>query len=313
MRRAVTVVLAVAAALLAVPSAVRLVGDHGHLPWVLLAVAVPFTVLPLIVLVVLQLVVRRRRLAALTLVPLVLIACWYVPLFVGAPAGKGSQLTVMTANLRYGEGDPFRIVQLVRAHHVDLLATEELTVTEVNNLRGAGLETELPYFTGTPDFKDGPDGSGLWSRYPLTKQADWPMRFNNPGALVQAPSGSVLVRVVHAAPPVAMEKGTYRGDYEAIRRESARLPTSEPTIVLGDFNATLDNSLTRSLGGGHFRDAGEKAGSGLLRTWGRQPGSTALLDLDHVFVDDRIGVRSTSVADVRRSDHDALIARLVVH
>jgi len=95
-------------------------------------------------------------------------------------------------------------------------------------------------------------------------------------------------------------------------RDVRALPTTLPTVVLGDFNATLDTSLLRSLRGSRFRDAGEKAGSGLVRTWGRNPGSPLLLDLDHVFVDGRIGVRSTVVVDVPRSDHDAVVARLVV-
>ena len=313
MRRAVTVVLAVASVLLSVPALVRLVGDHGHRPWVLLAVTVPFTVLPLVVVAAGFLVLRRWRWVALPAVPLLLVCVWYVPLFVGSSAGTGTPLTVMTANLRYGGADPFRVVRLVKDHHVDLLATEELTTAAVNDLRGAGLETELPYFVGTPDEKDGPDGSGLWSRYPLTRQADWPLRFNNPGAVVAAPSGDLLVRVVHLAPPVAEEKGVYRHDYDGLLRAARSLPRSIPTIVVGDFNATLDNSLPRTMADGRLRDAGELAGSGLLRTWGREPGSTKLLDLDHVFVDHRFGARSTTVADLPDSDHAALIARLVVH
>lgn len=307
-----TVLLGTLTVLLGVPTLVRLIGDRGHVPLVLLVVTLPFTVPPLGVLLVAQLALHRRRTAALTAVLLLLNVVWMLPRFVGDGAGRGRPLTVMTANLRYGEADPFRIVRLVTSQHVDVLATEELTQSAVDDLRGAGLAVELPYFTGLPDPKPGPDGGGLWSRYPLTPQPDWPLRFNAPGALVQAPGGDVLVRVVHAAPPVAEEKGVYRRDYDTILRSARALPTSRPTVVLGDFNATLDNSLLRSLQGRRFRDAGEKAGSGLVRTWGSQPGSLSLLDLDHVFVDGRIGVRSTRVFDLPRSDHDALLARLVV-
>lgn len=312
MRRGVFVALLVASVVLSVPAAVRLVGDRGHLPWVLVAVAVPFTFPPLAVVAVGLLVLRRWKWVALPCVPLLLIAAWELPLFVGSAPGRGAPLTVLSANLRFGGADPFRLVALVRQHHVDVLATQELTMTAVTNLRGAGLETELPYFTGTPDAKDGPDGSGLWSRYPLTKEADWPLRFDNPGAVVHAPSGGVLVRVVHLAPPVIGEKGVYRHDYEGLLREVGRLPTAGPTLVVGDFNATLDNSLVREATRRRFREAGEEAGSGLVRTWGREPGSTKLLDLDHVLVDGAVGVRSTAVADLPGSDHGALLVRLVV-
>lgn len=308
----VTVLLAGLTVGFGVPTLVRLYGDRGHVPLTLLVVTLPFTVPFLVILLVVQLVLRRRRIAALTAVLLLLDLVWYVPLFVGAGAGQGQQLTVMTANLRYGEADPFRVVQLAKAQHVDVLAAVELTQAAADDLRGAGLMTELPYFTGTPDPKHGPDGAGLWSRYPLTKQPDWPLRFNAPGAVVQVPGGAVLFRVVHAAPPVADERGVYRRDYDGILREVRALPATRPTVVLGDFNATLDNSLLRSLRGGRFRDAGEKAGSGLVRTWGSAPGSRSLLDLDHVFVDGRIGVRSTDVHDLPGSDHDAVLARLVI-
>lgn len=313
MRRAVTVVLAAASVLLSVPALVRLVGDHGHRPWVLLAVMTPFTVPPLVAVLLVLAAMRRWRWVALPVVPLVLTAVWYVPLFVGSSPGSGPALTVMTANLRYGGADPFRVVDLVKRDRVDLLATEELTVKARNDLRGAGLETELPYFTGTPDPKDGPDGSGLWSRYPLTRQPDWPLRFDNPGAVVRAPSGDLLVRVVHLAPPVADEKGVYRRDYEGLLRSVRALPRGMPAIVLGDFNATLDNSLPRTMADGRFRDAGEVAGSGLVPTWGRVPGSRKLLGLDHVFVDGRFGVRSTTVVELPNSDHGGLVARLVRH
>ncbi|MCW2670235.1 MAG: endonuclease/exonuclease/phosphatase family protein [Frankiales bacterium] len=312
MKRLVTVLLAVLTALLAIPTLVRLYGDRGHVPLTLIVVALPFTVPPLVLILVAQLVLRRLRTAALTAVLLVLNAIWFVPLYVGDAAGKGQPLTVMTANLRYGGGDPFRIVSLVRSQHVDVLATEELTQSAVNNLQGAGLKAELPYFTGTPDPKDGPDGSGLYSRYPISPQSEWRLRFSAPGAVVQAPGGDVLVRVVHATSPVTGEKGVYRSDYNEILRDARALPTATPTIVLGDFNATLDNSLLRSLMGSRFRDAAEKAGSGLVRTWGRDPGTRPLLDLDHVFVDSLIGVRSTAVFAVPRSDHHAVVARLVV-
>lgn len=310
--RSVTVLLAVLSGLLGIPTLVRLVGDRGHVPLTVLVVTLPFMVPPLVGLLVAQMVLHRRRVAVLTAVLLLLDAFWYLPLFVGDGAGTGRPLTVMTANLRYGEADPFRIVRLVQSQHVDVLATQELTQTAADDLRGAGLMDELPYFTGEPDPKPGPDGAGLWSRYPITAQQQWSLRFSAPGAVVQAPGGDVLVRVVHAIPPIVHEKGVYRRDYERILRDVHALPRTDPTVVLGDFNATLDNSLLRSLMGGRFRDAGEKAGSGFVRTWGLDPGSVSLLDLDHVFVDSRVGVRSTAVFDLPRSDHDALVARLVV-
>jgi endonuclease/exonuclease/phosphatase (EEP) superfamily protein YafD len=308
--RPVTALLAVLTALASGPTLVRLFGDGEHIPLVLLVTVLPYAFIPLVVLAAVQLLLGRRRIAAVTAAVVLLDLVWFVPLFVADSPGKGAPLTVMTSNLRYGEADPFALVKLVKENKVDVLATEELTERAVTDLRGAGLEQELPYFTGEP--VNGPDGCGLWSRYPISPQSEWKLRFRAPGAVVKAPSGEVLVRVVHAFPPVGDEKGVYQRDADAVLRDVAALPTTRPTVVLGDFNATLDNSFLRTLMGDRFRDAGEKAGAGLVRTWGVHPGSTTLLDLDHVFVDHRIGVRSTAVLDVPRSDHDALLARLVI-
>ena len=312
MRRAANVVLAVLTALAGLPTLVRLVGDHEVVPLVLLVVTLPFSLLPLVVLLVVHGVLRHRALAAVTAVLLGLNALWYVPLYVADAPGRGQALTVMTANLRYGEADPFTVVRIVRSEHVDVLATEELTEAAAADLRGAGLRAALPYFTGTPDPKAGPDGSGLWSRYPISAQPEWGLRFSSPGAVVHLPARDVLVRVVHLAPPVAVERGTYTRDVSRLKAQLHDLSRTDPTVVLGDFNATVDNSLLRDAEGGRLRDAGEKAGSGWVRTWGRVPGSLSLLGLDHVLVDSRVGVRSTAVHDLPRSDHDALVARLVV-
>lgn len=228
MRRAANVVLAVITVLAGLPTLVRLVGDHEVMPFVLIAVTVPFLAVPLVILFVAHAVLRHRAMTALAAVLAGLNVLWAVPQFVSDDPGRGSPLTVMTANLRYGEADPFALVRLVKAQHVDVLATEELTTSAVEALRGAGLMNDLPYFTGTPDPQDGPDGSGLWSRYPISAQPEWATRFSSPGAIVHAPSGDLLVRVVHAAPPVAVERGTYKRDVSVLQKQVPALPGTYP-------------------------------------------------------------------------------------
>jgi endonuclease/exonuclease/phosphatase (EEP) superfamily protein YafD len=311
LHRVVTLTLAAATALASVPTLVRVLGDHERKPLVLLVVTLPYAFVVLLVLLAVQGVLRRTKLAGVTAFVLALNLLWFVPLYVAADVPNGQSLNAMTANLQFGEADAAAVVRLVKAHRVDVLATQELTPQEVAALHAAGLDAELPFHELLAEL--GPDGSGLWSRYPLSAEPAWDLRFRAPGAVVHAPGRDVVVRVVHAYPPVGSGPGSFRGDLQEIVRQTRALQGTLPAVVLGDFNATLDTSFLRALMGGRFRDAGELAGSGLQRTWGRTAGSRNLLDLDHVFVDrHRAGVRSTEVLDVPGTDHDAVLARIVL-
>jgi endonuclease/exonuclease/phosphatase (EEP) superfamily protein YafD len=306
-RRPLTWLLGLLTAALGVPTVVRLAGDHGLEPLVILDVAVPLVFLPLAMVAVLQVVLNRRWLALVTALFLALDALWLVPLYVPDSVPRGLALTVLTANLKFGAADPAVLVRLVKNHHVDVLAAEELTPAAVDRLRAAGLEQELPF----TDLAARPfaDGTGLWSRYPLAEQAPFVLHFQSPGAVVQLPGRTVVVRAVHPLPPT--DGPSYRADYAALRRQVGALDPTVPTVLAGDFNASNDNALFRRLLGNRFRDASEVAGSGVHGTW-TPSGWPYLLHLDHVLVDRHLGVRSTEVFQLPESDHSAVIARLVV-
>lgn len=308
-RRPLTLLLAAATVLLGVPTVVRLVGDQGSTPWVLLSVLVPLLSLPLLGLLVLQLLLRRRRIALVTAALVGLNLLWLGPQYWPDRVQVGEPLVLMTANLKFGEADPFALVALVRDRDVDVLTAQELTPEAVASLRGAGLEQELP-FTELAAAA-GPDGSGIWSRYPLEALPSWSTRFASPGAVVRMPTRQVVVRSVHAHPPVGTDAASYRADY-AEMTSRLRGRTELPTVLAGDFNASADSSLFRALLGDHLRDASEVAGKGVQRTWAVHPGWVPLLALDHVVVDGRLDVRGTQVLDLPGSDHDAVVARLVI-
>lgn len=307
--RLLTGLLTAATVVLGLPTAVRLVGDQGRVWFVLLAVATPFAALPLAVLLAVHLVLRRWVLAGVTGALVLLNALWLVPLYVGDPVPAGQPLTVLTANLYFGRADPEALVRMVREQRVDVLALQELTDEAVTRLEAAGLTQLLPY-TDLLAFREA-DGSGIYSRYPLVRRPPFQARFQSPGATVGVPGGDVLVQVIHAIPATPAGDSAYRADYQALTRQVRALPRGR-TILAGDFNATQDSQAFRRLAGSRFRDASEVAGSGLQRTWGPRPGSTALLHLDHVLLDDGLAARSTAALPLPGSDHRAVLARLVV-
>lgn len=308
MRRTALALLLLGAA---VPTAVRLTGDHGVPALVGLVSVVPFAAVALAVLLGVVLALRHWLLAAVAAALVALNAAWLAPLWSGAPAPEGAaRLTVMTANLRLGSADPEALVRTVVREHVDVLAVQELTAEEVQRLRDAGLERVLPHQDLLPE--GGASGSGLWSRLPMSAQPAWDGTFRMPGATVTVAGRPVVVRVVHPYPTLPASSLRFREDYALLSRQVASLDPHLPTVVLGDFNATRDHAVLRDLMGDRWRDAPEVVGDGLLRTWTPSRRLPALLQLDHVLVDAQVGVRAARVVDLPGSDHDGLVTDLVV-
>jgi endonuclease/exonuclease/phosphatase family metal-dependent hydrolase len=293
---------------LALPGVVRLVGDQGWPPLVVVSVFVPYALPLLVVLLAVFAVLGRGVLSSVAGALVLIDLFWLAPLFLGSSVPPGTELTVVTANLHLGRADAVAIVELVRSEHADVLAAEELTPLEAAALDRAGLKTVFPYRVLAADV--GASGDGLYSRYPLTRLPTWQLTFPALGAQLRVAGKDVTVRVVHVYPPVPWSSAA-RHDWTTLRHDVAALPADSPVVVAGDFNATRDVSGLRAVMSHGLRDAPEISGAGLLRTWA-PPHLPALWQLDHVLVNARLGVRGTSVADLPGSDHRALVARLMI-
>ncbi|MEV0901110.1 endonuclease/exonuclease/phosphatase family protein [Actinoplanes sp. NPDC049802] len=223
----------------------------------------------------------------------------------------GVALRVLTLNTLYGEADPAQIVQLVRDNDVAVLAVQEFTPGGEAALKAAGIGQLLPYQQLSAATDAG--GSGLYSRYPMLTQATR----RNDGGFQQAfatiqPAGAVAVHVesVHPLAPVGPEMYPR---WAADLREQPHAGGDGPLpILLGDFNATLDHEELRDLIDTGYRDAADAVGEGLTPTWPSFDGSSGLVTIDHVLVDERIGVRDLRVHTVRHSDHRAVLASLTI-
>ena len=228
------------------------------------------------------------------------------------PAADGPQLTVMTANMLAGGADPATILRLVREHRVDVLALQEYTPGGEQALLNAGLAAELP--ERRSDAEDGTTGSGLWSRHPLTGTG---MRRNGGGfgqsyGIVAVPGGPpVRVESAHPLAPWAVHVlDDWRADLDA---EPRATPDGPLSILLGDFNATLDHAPLRRLIGGGYTDAADALGKGLIASWGPYDGDPIPpVTIDHVLVDERMRVDALSVHDQPGSDHRAIVATVTL-
>ncbi|MCO8272012.1 endonuclease/exonuclease/phosphatase family protein [Actinoplanes sp. TRM 88003] len=265
--------------------------------------------------VILALATRRWTVAAVAVVVAILLAAAVLPRAIPSrdkgPA-LGVQLNVMTSNMLFGGADAAQIVKLVSERNIDVLAVQEFTTEGKEALAAAGLGALLPYSSLADEPKA--DGSGLYSRHPITSPG---ARRNGGGfmqayATVQVPgAGPVVVESAHPlAPHSRPVLGQWRADVLAQPRADAG---GTPRILLGDFNATLDHAPLRELISHGYRDAADATGKGLIGTWGPYDGDPIPpVTIDHVLVDERIGVREVSVHPITKSDHRAIIAGLTV-
>jgi endonuclease/exonuclease/phosphatase (EEP) superfamily protein YafD len=261
--------------------------------------------------VLFALALKRRIVVAIAGVTAVALLTTLAPRAVagGQPEADGPHLTVMTANLYVGRGDPKAVMRLVRRYHVDVLSLEELTTEELARLDEAGLAQQLPGRVAQP--ADGATGSALFATRRLVPiPVGYHGRHNEPEAQLQVPGApSVLLKAVHPIPPRT------RGDVPTWRDTLAALPSAtEPDvrILAGDYNATLDHAELRGVLDRGYADAADRAGAGLKPTWPALPRRSLPITIDHVLVDRRVRVRSVHVEEVRGSDHRAVIAELVL-
>lgn len=256
----------------------------------------------------------RRRLAALVIglcaVTLVaLVAPRAIPSGPPEPRPTGPNLTVMSANLLVGDADLQALADQVVEGDVDVLSLAELTPSAEATIRESAIGDQLPY--GVTDSKPGSAGTGLFSRYPLHRLPAPGVAGNDLPtiiALALLPGGvSAEVYSIHPLPPNSAANVPGIATYlEAIPSAS---PGGDARLLVGDFNATLDNSSLRDLLDRGYVDAADATGDGLVPTW-PQRHYPPPVTIDHVVVDERVEVLETEVEDLPGSDHRTVRAEL---
>jgi endonuclease/exonuclease/phosphatase (EEP) superfamily protein YafD len=225
------------------------------------------------------------------------------------PADGRETLTVLSANVHRGTADPEALVAAVERLHPDLLSLQELTPRFAGRLRAAGLRRSMTdaVLTVDPKWPRIP-GLGLYSRLPMRRIGPLSTRILT--AAVRMPSGAtVRVADVHPHTPKPGHLDSWRHSLEVM--PSAGRGT--PWVLVGDFNATLDQEQLRDVVDRGYRDAGEVAGQGLEPTWPQDRGGLpSLVTIDHVLADRRLGIVGYSVEPQPGSDHRQIVAVLAL-
>jgi endonuclease/exonuclease/phosphatase (EEP) superfamily protein YafD len=266
------------------------------------AVAAP---LPIICAAVLR---RRRATVVAGVVAAGLLAAVLPRAFAAdQPRVTGPTIRVLSGNLMFGRVAPEYLYALIKRTHADVVSLQELTPDEVDGLGKAGLGRLLPYQNLDPRWEA--DGSGIYSRFPLKTLPPQPgTSVAMPKAEVDLPGGRRLeVTAVHPLPPIS------RSAFGRWRHDLRGLPAADPDgpvrVLAGDYNASLDHVMLRSVIGRGYVDVADQAGEGLNPTWGVSMYGPPL-SLDHILVDRRCAVRRVSIHDLPGSDHRAVLAEL---
>jgi endonuclease/exonuclease/phosphatase (EEP) superfamily protein YafD len=292
--------------------------------WVRLVAFTPYAALLFLVAAVLLLLVWLsghggvpvRVLTVLCLVGVGIVVYWASGPYVGsspADAAGHTKIRVMTSNLRFGGGDTAQVVQLAVSQDVDVLVLEEVTPSALAGLTQAGLTKVFPHHAGAPVA--GSRGTMVFTRGPVRHVTPVPTRFASYSMDVALGGGrgTLHLLAVHPHPPTG-DISRWHADQLEVRRAAEGLP--RPTVIAGDFNATMDHVSMRDLAGRGYDDAATEARSGWQPTW---PSAgmvsrmgidvPSLVAIDHVMAR---GLRATHTSTYRidGTDHRALVATL---
>ncbi|MGI5287132.1 endonuclease/exonuclease/phosphatase family protein [Nonomuraea polychroma] len=283
--------------------------ERGSLPTQIMT-ATPYAAAGSLVPLLIAAVGRKRAATTVALLATTALGFSVLPRALGtAEATAGRPFKVMTINMLFGRADIETIMKLVREFDPDVLSTQELTPGAVSDLDAAGLKELMPHRVLEDEWSAG--GSGLYSKHPMEQLPDVvpPVGHKMPAALVSLPGGNPIEFVdVHPYPPIGPNVVQWN---DAL----AALPSASPgrvRILAGDFNASLDHAAMRKLLDRGYKDAADQVGAGLIPTWPANRRMPPIITIDHVLVDQRVGVREVSVRDVPGTDHRAVLAELTV-
>jgi endonuclease/exonuclease/phosphatase (EEP) superfamily protein YafD len=244
----------------------------------------------------------------------VLLGCLLSPLWLPTNAAvKTGTLTTRVNFLQFNarqNTEPLTHWLIERRQEVDIVLVLEADSTFEAGM--AALAEDFPYRLDRLD--NSPFGIALLSRYPLHEEAALDIigpEFPALDARIITPSGPLHLIGIHPPPPLGEELAALHGRF--MENLASRIESGEPTLVLGDFNATVWSPRLREfMAQTQLRDA--QQGFGLSGSW---PSATVRyarflgIPIDLALVSDAITVEERHIGPHLGSDHLPVLTRVV--
>ena len=184
----------------------------------------------------------------------------------------------------------------------DVVAFSEFTFEHQWALAVHPLAERYPYQINQRGLLAG--GMALWSKYPVDEIPRLDPIDRTIDATLEGPDGTIRILAVHPPTPIFDHPAWTR----ELRRigESADMP-GDPTLVIGDFNASYWHPAFRDLLRRGLTDAHIANGDGWSTSWPTDEVLPPFVRLDHALTGH--GLVSTAVDDVRLpgTDHAAFV------
>lgn len=302
----------VVAALLLLPDVLRL---DTWTPFAQLVAFRPILAAAVLCLGVPLVLLRRLRASGVVLTVIAVTAiATIVPRALGSsPEGSGDDrtLTVLAANVAAGMADKADLRGAIRTHHPDVVVLPEATGSYRTALRASSNDAR---YRG----KSARTGASPVAAMSVLVAADMgTVRFqvdspeNFPSIIVSLGPQRGALRIVafHAYPPLPAATDRWARDLAQLRRWCG--PNAPPTIVAGDFNATMGHSALRESMRG-CTDTAAALGKGLRGTWPSGLPAWLTPQIDHVMVAGGVEPHRVSFIELDGTDHRAVLARLSI-
>ncbi len=230
------------------------------------------------------------------------------------PHVEGFPLKVMSVNVHTRNTHSRPFLDEVKRLAPDVIAVIELSERWERAIEP--LKADYPFSTISRLPGDRRYGVAILSKYEIDPMPMPPDRlklhFRCAAALISTPAGPVRVVAVHPIPPTSIAASRHRDLQLVCVNEFVRLDSSyEPMIVLGDLNATpWSHGYRLLIKGTTLRNT--RRGSGIMGSWHTTIPSVLRIPIDHILVNDPIGVSAIELGADIGSDHLPEIADLVI-
>lgn len=222
-----------------------------------------------------------------------------------APAAGGSDLRAASVNLLFSNERVNEVGDDLMTRDLDMVVFSEFTPEHADTLLRHPLADEFPHKINRDGLFAG--GMAVWSRFPLAENARQATINRTVDATVDGPDGPIRVLAVHPPTPIH--------DFAGWRRDVGRIADSvdvaaDPTLVIGDFNASYWHPVFRDVLDRGVVDAHMAAGRGWSTSWPTDEAVPPFVRLDHALTGN--GLVSTGVDDfaIPGSDHEGFVVTI---